>query len=350
MTAQLSSVKTCLAQVCSNRTGMVNALWPHDAYPELPTLQPGATVTIADIKGPAVITCLHVTQFRDAAAHRGIVLRIYWDDASQPAIECPLADFFADGLQGKSMCFSTPFMEKVPHAYNCYLPMPFRARARVDLLNETDRAFDGYSYVEYETLPEVPDDYGYLHASWDRRTICIPREKLLLADLHGRGHLVGTNLSITSNEPDFQGAQFIMEGNDEHFIDGESRQSLDYLGTEDYFSFSWGFQQPFVGLQAGITYVNHEVLPFELAVYRFRDANVIRFERSLRVQVNWEWEFTRATSESKARKLREKLDAAGGKPIDIACTVYWYQLAGSAEGNGKPLPSLVERCSVLGRG
>ncbi len=348
MVVQENRTRMSLAQVCARRTGMVNGLWPHDAYPELPTLQPGATVTIADIKGPAVITCLHMAQFRDPIAYRGVVLRIFWDHETRPAVECPLADFFADGLQGKSAFFSTPFMEKAPHSYNCYLPMPFRHQARIELTNETDRVLNGYSTVEYETLPDWPEDYGYLHATWDRRTVYIPREVLPLADLHGRGHYVGANLSITSTEPDFAGAQFVMEGNDEHFIDGEEHQSLDYLGTEDYFSFSWGFQQPFTGLHAGITHVNHEILPFELAVYRFRDGNVIRFEKSLRIQVNWAWEFLRYGPETSARQLRDKLDAAGGRPIDVASTIYWYRLPGSGHVDHKPLPALEDRLSLLG--
>lgn len=336
-----------LARVSKRRTRMANALWPHDAYPELPTLTPGATVTIADIQGPAVITCLHITRFNDSVAHRGIVLRIYWDDDPVPAVQCPLADFFADGLQGKSMLFSTPFVEKVPHAHNCYLPMPFRRRARIELTNETNHLLNGYSYVEYEDLPGWDEDLGYLHATWDRRTIHIPREVLPLADISGRGHLVGLNLSITTTEPRFQGATFVMEGNDEHFIDGEQKQSLDYLGTEDYFSFSWGFQQTFAGLFAGITHVNHSVLPFELAVYRFRAGNVIRFEQSLRVQVNWAWEFLRYGKETPGRRLRDWLDEVGGRPIDVASTVYWYQVPGSGPVCANPMPALADRLRPL---
>ncbi len=102
-----------LARVHARRTGMVNSLWPWDAYPELPLLEPGATVTIADLPGHAVITCLHATKFANANEHRGILLRIYWDDETVPAVQCPIGDFFCDALQGKGQYFSPPFMERV---------------------------------------------------------------------------------------------------------------------------------------------------------------------------------------------------------------------------------------------
>ncbi len=332
-----------LARVRARRTGMVNSLWPWDAYPELPILEPGATVTIADLPGPAVITCLHATRFANANEHRGIILRIYWDDETVPAVQCPIGDFFCDALQGKGQYFSTPFMEKVPEARNCYLPMPFRSRARIELTNETDRRANGYAYVEYETLPAWENDLACFHATWDRQEIYIPREVLPLANITGRGHLVGVSLGITSTEPRFEGAHFVMEGNDEHFIDGEATQSLDYLGTEDYFTYSWGFQRPFIGTYAAIPHCNHGVMPLELAVFRFRANNVIRFERSLRIQVNWGAEFTRSGKDSSPGQLRAWLDEVGGRPIDVASTVFWYQVPGSGPVRHKPLLPLAER-------
>jgi hypothetical protein len=43
-----------------------------------------------------------------------------------------------------------------------------------------------------------------------------------------------------------------MEGNNEVDIDSQARM-LDYLGREDSFTFSWGFQRTFARLRAGLT-------------------------------------------------------------------------------------------------
>ena len=84
-------------------------------------------------------------------------------------------------------------------------------------------------------------------------------------------------------------------------------------------------------------------MPLELAVFRFRANNVIRFERSLRIQVNWDAEFTRSGKDSSPGPLRVWLDEVGGRPIDVASTVYWYQVPGSGPVRHQPLLPLAER-------
>ena len=49
----------------------------------------GATFTLAEIAGPAVITHIWLTTHRDN--WRRLVLRAYWDGATEPAIEVPWA-------------------------------------------------------------------------------------------------------------------------------------------------------------------------------------------------------------------------------------------------------------------
>lgn len=69
---------------------------------------------------------------------RGIVLEIYFDSADEPAVLCPLPDFFGDGCNGKGIEFASRFVEKVPVAWNAYCPMPFRQSAKVIFRNDTD--------------------------------------------------------------------------------------------------------------------------------------------------------------------------------------------------------------------
>ncbi|HNQ87993.1 MAG TPA: DUF2961 domain-containing protein [Verrucomicrobiota bacterium] len=52
---------------------------------------------------PGIIRHIHTTRHHNPdLTARGIVLEITFDDASEPAVLCPLADFFGDGYNG---CF-----------------------------------------------------------------------------------------------------------------------------------------------------------------------------------------------------------------------------------------------------
>jgi hypothetical protein len=71
-------------------------------------------------------------------------------------------------------------------------------------------------------------------------------------EVAGTGHLIGRQYSVVTDEPIFRSFTCVMEGNNEVDIDSQPRK-LDYLGTEDSFTFSWGFQRTFAGLRAGLT-------------------------------------------------------------------------------------------------
>lgn len=66
--------------------------WKVHPYIDLPKQE---TVTLAAIKGPGIIKHIWITV--DPKAYRDCVLRFYWDDESNPSVEVPLGDFFAEG-------------------------------------------------------------------------------------------------------------------------------------------------------------------------------------------------------------------------------------------------------------
>jgi len=321
----------------SSQFGSCNGGWAYDAYPELETLDAGRSITIAEVTGPAVITNIHTTQHhlsycirdqhlseteRRAIAARGVMLEIYYNDIPVPAVRVPLGDFFADGCGGRAELFSSLFVEKAPESYNCFIPMPFEGSARVVLCNATAYDLRNYSFVEFERLPSWEDNLGYFHATWKR----FPFQLYGATDqpffhVDGRGHLIGRAWSICTNEPRFAGYHFVMEGNNEIRIDGDPNPSADYLGTEDSFGFSWGFQRPFSGLYNGINFVQKEN-PSLLSIYRFRGQNAIRFNESLDLRIDWSNEYL-----DKKEFHRELADmrAAGRVWVDYATTYYWYQ-------------------------
>ena len=324
------------------QSGMTNAGWHYDAYQDLEALKPGKSITITQVDGPAIITHIHITKhfIHDeklsepewkALVARGVVLEVYYNGNPKPAIKVPLGDFFADGCAGKADYFTTPFVEIAPNSYNCFIPMPFEKSIKIVLRNETKYHLGNYSCVEFERLPQWYNRLGYLHATWKRFAFQLQdMTDLEFFHVDGKGHLLGRNWSISTDEPFFQNFYLIMEGNNEIRIDGEKQPSIDYLGSECSFALCWGFLCKFNGTYNGINYLDRQdPAPSMVSVYRFRKANVIRFEKSLNWRVDWSNEFKsrhhpekfRADYLEKMTKLREKDHGW----VDYATTTYWYQ-------------------------
>jgi len=108
-------------------TSLVNGCWPYDRYKDLQPLDAGARVLVADLEGPGIIKQLHISQTMPRELYsRGLVLEIWFEDAEQPAVHCPVADFFADGCNAGGQPFSSEFVESYPGQYNAFFSMPFR--------------------------------------------------------------------------------------------------------------------------------------------------------------------------------------------------------------------------------
>src|ERR1051326_212280 len=87
----------------------------------------GEMVTVADIKGAGCITHLGFPIAAPSQDHlRELVLRIYWDDAVAPAVECPIGEFFALGHSKYVEFASAPVSIGAHKGLNCYWPMTFR--------------------------------------------------------------------------------------------------------------------------------------------------------------------------------------------------------------------------------
>jgi hypothetical protein len=311
------------------RTGFANGGWNLDRYPELEPLRAGARITLADLPGPGIIRHIHTTRHHPADVFaRGIVLEIWFDDAASPAVMSPLADFFGDGCNGRSMDFSAEHIECAPWSYNCYFVMPFKKRARVFLRNDTDKDATNYSYVEWEKIPRWDDTYGYFHAAFRRTTFRLLKDTSeTFFETAGAGHLLGRQFSVITDDPAFKGYYYVMEGNNEVDIDGRER-ALDYLGSEDSFTFSWGFRKTFAGRLAGMPLVElgEDGQPSSLSIYRFHSHMPIRFRESLKWRINW-------SQEKHMHRHKEFLEGGrykassdrGGCWVDYATVFYWYQ-------------------------
>ena len=207
---------------------------------------PGATLVLADVKGPGCIV-----HFRDNVTSRERhhlqlhVLRMYWDGEKTPSVEVPFGDFFAVGF-GFTEKFSSALMNidqrrgkpTDPTAWgaarNCYIPMPFATSARLTVTNEGKRPAKHWYEVNYKAYKTPRKGVGHFHAQY-RQGTPPPVGPYLILDAKGRGHLIGCALSVQNNDGGWWG-----EGDEILHVDG--KHAIQGTGSEDYFCESYGLR------------------------------------------------------------------------------------------------------------
>ncbi|KAL1604139.1 hypothetical protein SLS60_005732 [Paraconiothyrium brasiliense] len=108
-----------------------------------------------------------------------VLIKMYWDDSPTPNVLAPIGDFFCLGHFIAANFQSLPFTASVKPseerkfggatASRCYLPMPFKKHARIEIENQNDEAYIQYFYIDYELCSEpLIDDTMYFHAHWRR--------------------------------------------------------------------------------------------------------------------------------------------------------------------------------------
>lgn len=267
--------------------------------------QPGESRVLADIKGPGVITHIWMTQ-RDHYRH--CLLKITWDDAKSPSVLVPLGDFFCLGNGIVNSFESLPFTASTNNNYatnlgcalNCYLPMPFRKRALIELVNQSAEIHTQYFYIDYEQT-DVPDDMAYFHSEFRRTNpfggwgheikVNTPEANIVntgrlawdnnyvILDTKGRGHYIGCNLSVTN----FQGTWW-GEGDDMMWVDGYKwPPDLHGTGSEDYLNQAWGMQ-PNAYLRNGSSVYERNSRGYQTS-YVFHIENPVHFQKEIKVTI-----------------------------------------------------------------
>jgi hypothetical protein len=290
----------------NRRTGRVSSWDTTGRNADYWTLAPGETRVLADISGPGCITHIWMTQRHH---YRECLLKITWDEAPHPSILCPLGDFFGlgHGLVNsyQSLFFSASTNQNNQFnrgcALNCYLPMPFRRRALVELINQSHEPHQQYFYIDYEQMDELEADDGYAHAEFRRANpfggwgpeirVNSPESNIVNTELtawennyviletSGRGHYLGCNLSVTNFCGDWWG-----EGDDMIWVDGYKwPPDLHGTGSEDYLNQAWGMQ-PNAFLRNGSSLYEQHTGGYQTS-YVFHVENPVRFQRSIKVTI-----------------------------------------------------------------
>ena len=275
----------------------------------------GSTFTLGEIKGPGCIQQIWMTP---AGNWRHSILRFYWDDETEPSVECPVGDFFACGWGKYCQISSLPVCVNPGSAFNCYWQMPFRRKAKVTLENLDEKGMTLYYQINY-TLTGVPEDAAYFHAQFRRESPLHQKGLYTILDgVEGQGQYVGTYLAWEVHSPGWWG-----EGEIKFFMDGDKEfPTICGTGTEDYFCGSYnfenretrkyqGFSTPYTGLAQVIPPDKAYEPGQRFGLYRWHIADPVRFEKDLKVTIQalgWQ---------------------TGGRYLpledDIASVGYWYQ-------------------------
>lgn len=289
------------------------------------SIQPGETATIMDVEGPGCIQQIWMTP---TGHWRHGIVRMYWDGNENPAVECPVGDFFACGWGKFAQVSSLAICVNPGSAFNCYWPMPFREKCRITFENIGNEEIRLFYQINY-SLEEVSAEAGYFHAQF-RRVNPVPYNEVytILDGVEGHGQYVGTYMAWGVNNNGWWG-----EGEIKFFLDGdEEYPTICGTGTEDYFCGSYNFEnketkryQEFTTPYAGLPQV---ILPDGLynsqqrfGLYRWHIMDPVRFEKDLRVTIQalgWR-------SQWRYMPLQD----------DIASVAYWYQT-----GKSRPFPKL----------
>ena len=285
-------------------------------------IKAGTSFTLAEISGPGSIQHIWMTP---TGNWRYSILRIYWDDETEPSVECPVGDFFGMGWGQYAKLTSLAVNVNPGSAFNCYWPMPFRKKCRITMENIADADMILYYQVDY-ILTQVENDAAYFHAQF-RRVNPLPfkQDYVLTEGIKGRGHYVGTYLAWGVHSNGWWG-----EGEIKFFIDGDQAYpTICGTGTEDYFCGSYDFDTrqknaagletteytpfntPYAGLHQVIKGDGHYQVMQRFGMYRWHINDPIRFEKDLRVTIQalgWKNNGTYLPLQD-----------------DIASVVFWYQ-------------------------
>lgn len=289
-------------------------------------IEPGGTLTLADIEGPGVITHIWIT-FPDPAPgwlgrdgnanHSQLVLRMYWDGAQRPAVEAPLGDFFAAGFGHRAEVLSLPVLVQGGDAYNCFWPMPFYNSARIEIENQSTLPLNALYYqIDYVSKKWLPPETPYFCAQYRQEFPAQSDRDYLILDATGAGHYVGTVLSVRSRSPEWFG-----EGDEKFYIDGETTPSIQGTGTEDYALNAWGMAMgtyPYFGVP--LLQGEWGAVGYTTTIYRWHIPDPIYFTRSLRVEIeDAGWISTDELADGVNRGFVERND-------DLASVAFWYQV------------------------
>lgn len=243
-------------------------------------IQPGETAVIADIKGAGIIRHIWFTSNAQGPIGRTLVLRIYWDGETKPAVEVPFGDFFCvgNGVEADVSSFPITVASK-GRARNSWWQMPFSDGARITISHEgAEQQVGLYFYVDYLALDEPPPTKERFYAQYRQAYPANFPHNYIILETQGKGHYVGTVMSFVGTKPQWWG-----EGDD--LIEADNNEGLHGTGTEDYFCYGWGMGQH-ATLWHGSPVCEGFAEPGQkTSMYRFHILDPIPFNKKFKISI-----------------------------------------------------------------
>jgi hypothetical protein len=317
------------------------------------SVPPGQTKVLLDVKGPGVVTHIWLTFLgpepqawaKDGSAdHQEMLLRMFWDGSERPAVEAPVGDFFANAFGKRNEVISLPVIVEDADSYNCFWHMPFRKSARMEIENQSEKPISLLYYnIDWVKKDSLPPDTPYFCAQYRQEYPVQKGKDYLVLETRGKGHYVGTVLSVRTRSPAWFG-----EGDEKIYIDGEEKASIWGTGTEDYFLSAWGLKTtstPYFGVPC---FDQWGIVGSHTCAYRWHLQDPLVFNTGIKVTFeHFGWISPDENPQHKSTSWNERED-------DYASVAFWYQTGQPAFGARAPhardrkLPNL-ERVVAYGR-
>jgi hypothetical protein len=216
--------------------------------------------------------------------------------------------------------------------------MPFRKSARIEIVNDSDKEIALLYYnLDWQEVESLPKTTPYFCAHYRQEYPVKNGRDYVLLETEGRGHYVGTVLSVRTRSPSWFG-----EGDLKVTIDDDEKPSIYGTGTEDYFLCAWGLRRcsfPFFG----VPYTEPPGrLGARICCYRWHVADPIVFRKRLRVALEHHgWIPADENPDGKVHSWNERED-------DYASVAFWYQ-AGPTRPRAPVPPAAARRLPEIDR-
>lgn len=306
---------------------------------------PGDTKVLMDVKGPGVITHIWMTFLgpaphswakKGSANHQEMLLRMYWDGNKRPAVEAPVGDFFANSFGKRSEVISLPVIVEDADSYNCFWHMPFRKSAKIEIVNQSEKPISLLYYnIDWIKKDSIPDDTPYFYAQYRQEYPAQHGKDYVILDTQGKGHYVGTVLSVRTRSPSWFG-----EGDEKIYIDGEEKASIWGTGTEDYFLSAWGLKTTSTPYFGTPYFDQWGIVGGHTSAYRWHINDPIVFNTGIKVTIeHFGWISPDENPDYKSNSWNERED-------DYSSVAFWYQTgkptfkARAPHARHRTLPSL----------
>ncbi len=256
-------------------------------------IRPNETFTLGEIDGSGIINHIWMTPVGD---YRLMILRIYWDDETEPSVEVPVGDFFAAGwgIMNEPIINSLAICVNPRSGFNSYWQMPFRKKCKITMENKSEKGVSLYYQIDY-SLENVEKNTPYFHAQFRRVNKLPYKEVYTIVDgIKGKGNYVGTYLAHGARQGGWWG-----EGEVKFYMDGDKDfPTICGTGEEDYFCGSYGYNDrevngemlytQFSSLYAGFYEVKDPEIDGFIGIfgqYRWHITDPVRFEEDLKITI-----------------------------------------------------------------